>query len=107
MSTIHVVWFKWSDNATDAQIEATGKALVEMKDLMNASAEKAIIEELTFGKNFTQRSKGFTHGLVVKLTSPEMLPVYDAHPAHQAVVANHIALIRGEVMALDFVDGVC
>jgi len=58
------------------------------------------IISLRLGKNFTDRAKGFTHGLVVTLENKAALPIYADHPEHMAVATE----LRkdAEVMAMDF-----
>lgn len=47
---------------------------------------------------------GFTHGLTVKFADAAHLPVYANHAEHLKVVNDHIAPIREETMALDYVE---
>ncbi len=99
MSVIHMVWFKWKAETSKEQIDAAMNALQKLKGAIPE------IQEISVGVNFTERSKGFTHGLLVKLPSKEALPVYADHPAHLAVVKDFIAPIREDIMALDYTEG--
>ena len=53
------------------------------------------IIDVRVGKNFTERAKGCTHGLIVTLHDPAGLKVYQDHPRHVAVADrqqhNHAA----------------
>ncbi|MEX2387843.1 MAG: Dabb family protein, partial [Phycisphaeraceae bacterium] len=58
------------------------------------------IRHLAVGENFTDRSGGFTHGLLVTLESRAALKVYADHPEHVAVAGPLKA--DAELRALDF-----
>ncbi len=96
---IHLVWFRWSPAATAEQIDGAMKALVALQGVVPG------VLEISVGKNITERSKGYTHGLLVKLVDAAALPVYADHPAHLAVVKEHIAAIKEDVVALDYMEG--
>jgi len=95
----HVVLFKWREDSTTFDHHAACAALKDM------SGKIPGVLDVRVGKNVTSRSD-HTHCLLVVLESEADLAVYDAHPVHQAVVAEHIAPIRGTVNAVDFADGV-
>lgn len=91
----HMVWFKLKDDVTE-----------EQKDAMIAGARNMAgkidgVLELSSGRDFSGRSKGFEIGLYVRLVSKEALANYAPHPAHQAFVQEFKPLWE-EVMALDF-----
>ncbi|MDL5053637.1 Dabb family protein [Oscillatoria laete-virens NRMC-F 0139] len=94
MKVEHIVWFKWNEGVSAERIGLHLKALADLRHTVPG------IVSLRLGKNFTDRAKGFTHGLVVTLENRAALPVYADHPAHMAVAVE----IRkdAEVMAMDF-----
>lgn len=98
MAVVHMVWFRWKAEASPEQITAALDALAALK------AQIPCILELSVGANFTTRAAA-THGLLVKLASAGDLTVYSEHPAHLAVVRDHIAPIKEEVTAVDYVEG--
>ena len=98
----HMVLFKFIDGVTSDQ---KNKMIAGLRRL------KAIIPEivdLTVGENFTDRSKGFHCGLVVRLMGRDGLKAYAEHPEHQAVVASLIKPIVTDIIAIDYeIDSNC
>jgi hypothetical protein len=92
----HIVLFKWKAEATPEQIHAVLDGLSGLKELLPE------ILDLTIGENFTERSQGFTHGLVVRFADKSGLESYGPSDAHQYVVKNLIAPIRADTIALDY-----
>ena len=93
---MHIVLFKWTDEATKAAIQAAAQALIDLKDKVPG------ILEISCGSNFSDRSQGFTHALVVRFKDRATLEAYGPHPDHQLVVHNHIGPIRADVLAIDY-----
>ena len=60
------------------------------------------ILELTCGVNFTDRAKGFTHGIVVRFENQAALDTYLPHPEHQRVVVEFFNPIRADALAMDY-----
>jgi len=60
------------------------------------------IADLSIGANFSDRTKGYTHGLVVRFTDRSALETYCPHPEHQRVLQNFINPIRADVLAFDY-----
>src|SRR5437764_15028576 len=93
---VHVVLFKWTEEATPEAISAALQALLGLKDRIPG------ILDITGGPNFSDRNKGFTHGLVVRFANRAALDTYIPHPEHQAVVHNHISPIRADILVVDY-----
>ena len=93
---MHIVLFRWTDEATPEAIQQAVEALNDLRDKVPG------ILEISCGANFSDRAKGFTHGLVVRLTDRAALDAYGPHPAHQKVVVEHISPIRADVLAVDY-----
>ena len=55
---------------------------------------------MSFGKNFTDRANGFTHGLLVTLKDKAALEAYGPHPEHVAVAKP--LKEDADLMAMDF-----
>ena len=72
---------------------------------MGMKATVPFVQDITAGKNTTERSRGFTHAIVVTLAKADDLPLYDAHEGHQRVVRELIRPSLEEVMALDYTAG--
>ncbi|KKD36600.1 Dabb family protein [Limnoraphis robusta] len=93
---VHVVLFKWKEDTTPEAIASTMEGLKELK------AKIPGIIDLSCGENFSERSQGFQHGLVVKFTDKSALEAYTPHPEHQAVVQNLIKPILADILAVDY-----
>lgn len=95
----HVVLFKWNEGAPEESIDAALKGLSALKEQIPG------ILDLTCGRNFSDRSKGFHAALVVRFADPAALDAYIPHPAHQAVIRNLIQPIRADVLVVDYETG--
>ncbi len=92
----HIVLFRWKD---DASQEAIDNVLTELRKLKSKIPG---IADLSCGANFSDRAKGYTHGLVVRFNDRSALEAYGPHPEHQRVVQNFINPIRADVLAFDY-----
>jgi hypothetical protein len=92
----HIVLFRWTDNAS---AEAKENVLTELRKLKGKIPG---IVDLSCGTNFCDRSKGYTHGLVVRFTDRAALDAYGPHPEHQRVVQNLIKPLAADILALDY-----
>jgi len=95
----HIVWFKWRPEASPEAIAEAVAALRSMKGRIEP------IVDVSCGEDFSGRSRGFQHGLVVRLRDRDALPVYQDHPVHQEIVATKIKPILADIMALDYEIG--
>ena len=92
----HVVLFKVKAAVPAASVKAMVDGLAGLK------ARVPGIVDLSVGANFTDRNKGFTHGLVVRFRDRDALEVYLPHPAHQEVVQSYIRPIIEDLIAVDY-----
>src|SRR3954463_11252437 len=92
----HILLMRWTEEASQ---EAIDSALSELRGLKGKIAG---IVELSCGANFSERAKGYTHGLAVRFTDRAALEAYGPHPEHQRVVQNFISPIRADILALDY-----
>jgi Stress responsive A/B Barrel Domain len=92
----HIVLFKWKEGTTPEAIAAVMKGLQGLKDSIPQ------IVDLSCGENFSDRSQGFEHGLVVRFRSRKDLEAYQPHPAHTDVVQNLIQPILAGILAVDY-----
>ena len=92
----HIVLFRWTESARQEEV---GKVMTELRELKGKIPG---ILDLSCGTNFSERSKGFTHGLVVRFKDRASLETYGPHPEHQRVVQNFINPIRADILALDY-----
>ena len=92
----HILLMRWTEEASE---EAIDRALDELRGLKGKIAG---IVELSCGANFSERAKGYTHGLVMRFTDRAALEAYGPHPEHQRVVQDFISPIRADILALDY-----
>ncbi|MBI3467291.1 MAG: Dabb family protein [Planctomycetes bacterium] len=92
----HVVLFKVKAGTHAASVKAMVEGLKGLKTRVPG------IVDLSVGANFTDRNKGFTHGLIVRFQDKAALEGYLPHPAHQEVVQGCIRPIIEDVIALDY-----
>jgi hypothetical protein len=92
----HIVLFRWTDAASE---EAKANVMTELRKLKDKIPG---IVDLSYGTNFSDRAKGYTHGLVVRFTDRAALQTYGPHPEHQRVVQNLIKPIAADILALDY-----
>jgi Stress responsive A/B Barrel Domain len=92
----HIVLIRWTEEASRAAIDSAMAELWGLKDKI------AGIVELSVGANFSERAKGFTHGMVVRFTDRAALEAYGPHPEHQRVVQNVLGPIRADILIFDF-----
>jgi hypothetical protein len=92
----HIVLFRWSE---DASQEAIDSVVAELRGLKNKIAG---VVDLSCGVNFSDRAKGYTHGLVVRFMDRAALEAYGPHPEHQRIVQNFINPIRADILSLDY-----
>jgi hypothetical protein len=92
----HIVLIRWTQEASQTAIDSA------MAELRGLKGKIAGIVELSAGVNFSERSKGFTHGMVVRFTDRAALEAYGPHPEHQRVVQNVLGPIRADILIFDF-----
>jgi Stress responsive A/B Barrel Domain len=92
----HILLMRWTEGASQ---EAIDRALEELRGLKGKIAG---IVDLSCGANFSDRAKGYTHGLVMRFTDRAALEAYYPHPEHQRVVQKFINPIRADNLALDY-----
>jgi hypothetical protein len=92
----HIVLFRWKEEASQ---EARDSAVAELRKLKGKIPG---IVDLSCGANFSDRAKGYTHGLVVRFKDHAALEAYGPHPEHQCVVQIFITPIRADILALDY-----
>lgn len=92
----HLVLFKVNRDASAEAVRAMEDAL---RGLQN---EIPGILEITVGANFSERSQGFTHGLLVRFQDRAALDTYIPHPAHEAARNDYILPIVDDVLVVDY-----
>ncbi len=92
----HIVLFKVKAGAAADAVAAM------VSGLHGLQARVPGIVGLSVGSNFSDRNKGFTHGLVVRFEDRAALDGYLPHPAHREVVEKLIRPISEDVLVVDY-----
>jgi hypothetical protein len=82
MAIRHMVLFKFSDDATDSQIDALAAGL----DTMPAAVGKVLRYE--HGRDVGVNPPSWSYGLVAEFASVDDYLSYRDHPAHQALIRD-------------------
>ena len=92
----HIVLFKFKPETTHDEVnKLTSQLLGLQKNIPE-------IISITTGKNFSERSKGYQQGLVVRLKNKTDLKIYQEHPSHQQVLENWIKPLTEDILAVDY-----
>ncbi len=94
MSIEHMVWIKFKPGVGQERQKQHMENLAALAETVPA------IQAIRVGENFTDRAKGFTHGLIVTVATREDLPRYLNHPDHVKAAAP-MKQDAEEVMAMD------
>jgi hypothetical protein len=81
MAVNHVVLFRFNEGVPAGRVEAHLRALATLPDRVPG------ITAMSLGASFSERSRGYTHALVVTLRDRAALAAYGPHPAHMEVAA--------------------
>jgi Stress responsive A/B Barrel Domain len=92
----HIVLIRWKEEASQ---EAKDNAITELRNLKGKIPD---IVEVTSGINFSERAKGYTHGLVFRFKDKAAVGAYLAHPDHQHVVQKFLNPIREDTLVFDY-----
>lgn len=74
----HMVWMKFKPEVAPDRIEQ------HLANLRALAGRIPGVVSIRAGANFTNRSGGYTHGMLVTLTDKAALDVYLPHPEHVA-----------------------
>jgi len=81
MAVEHMVWIKFHDEVPPTRQQT------HLDNLAGLARTVPGIESLRIGTNFTDRARGYTHGLIVRLPDRDALTTYADHPEHVKVAA--------------------
>ena len=88
----HLVLFAVNDDASAEDVE---DLLASIRSLRGSIPN---VVDLSVGKDFSGRAKGYTHGLFVRLRTTDDLRAYLDHPDHRAVVEKLDNLTTGRLV---------
>jgi len=92
----HILLLRWKEEASQEVID---KAMAELRALKDKTPG---IVDVSCGVNFSDRAKGYRHGMVMRFTDRPALEAYYPHPEHQRVVQKFIGPIRADTLILDY-----
>ena len=95
MPVEHMVWIKFNPGVDASRMQEHMDGLASLRDHVPG------ILDLKLGENFTNRSEGFTHGLIVTLEDKAALEGYRKHPKHVEVAGALVA--DAKLLVMDFV----
>ena len=93
---VHTVLFRFADNATETQVSQLMAAVGTLKTKIPG------IMEVAFGKNFSVRSKGFTHAVNISFQDSAALNIFYKHPDHQKLIQDYIKPIMANMIVVDY-----
>jgi hypothetical protein len=92
----HVVMFRWSEGTTDDDVTAMAAALSKLPDAIPE------LRGYHHGPDARVNEGNWDYVVVADCDSVDDYLVYRDHPAHQRVIADHIAPIRKERAAVQY-----
>ena len=95
----HIVLFRFTTDATAAQIESAGAALQSMRGAVPE------LHEITFGPNLGPNAAEWPYVLIATIDDMPALERYLVHPLHVETVGRHVAPIRAARLAIDVETG--
>lgn len=81
MAVQHIVWIRFKPDASPQRIREHLDNLASLRDRVPG------VVELVIGENFTDRSDGYTHGMIVTFNDRASLESYLPHPEHVKAAA--------------------
>jgi Stress responsive A/B Barrel Domain len=92
----HLVFVSVRGEASPEDVEDLISSIRGLKDTVPG------VVDLSVGENFSERSGGYTHGILVRFESVEDLQGYMKHPDHLAVVEKLDRLASRIVVDYEF-----
>lgn len=96
----HVVMFRWTSDASDADKDHVASGLAALPDLVPT------IRAYRFGPDAGINEGNFDFAVVADFDDVAGYLTYRDHPSHRAVITEHIAPILAERAAVQYEAGV-
>jgi len=93
---VHIVLFQFKDGTTPQQIDNLFAAVDSLKNTIPG------IIQISHGKDFSNRSKAFTHGEVIRFTGKKALDDFYTHPAHAQLIRDFIKPVLADILVMDW-----
>ncbi|XP_024358464.1 uncharacterized protein [Physcomitrium patens] len=94
----HVVLIKVREGAI---LDGT-EGMIEAFNALPQQIGPSVIVQLTAGTNLSDRNKGYTHGVLVRVPSEEALTTFSKHPAYVRVFTEKVLPISSGLLSADF-----
>lgn len=93
---VHIVIFKFKVGTTVEQIQNLKDEILKQQDSIPG------ILEISFGEDFTSRSKGFTHAEVAVFRNRKSLEDFNKSEYHKNLIATYIKPFIEDILVLDY-----
>ncbi len=93
---VHIVLFKFKGGTTTEQIRSLQNEILKQQGIVPG------LLEISFGEDFTGRSKGFTHVEVAVFRDKESLEDFNKSDYHQQLIVTHIKPVLDDILVLDY-----
>jgi stress responsive alpha/beta barrel protein len=91
----HIVLLKWKPDTTEEQI------LEAVRHAEHLPNEIKGVDSLTIGRNRVRHDHGFTHALIVRLSSEEALKDYLEHPLRRQYIEDYLKPLEADRIEID------
>lgn len=93
---IHIVLFKFKAETTEEQKQILKNEILKQKDITPG------LLEISFGEDFTNRSKGYAYAEVAVFKNRKSLEDFNKSDYHQQLIVTHIRPILDDILVLDY-----
>ncbi|KAG0621266.1 hypothetical protein M758_3G006300 [Ceratodon purpureus] len=94
----HVVLIKLREGAS----QAAAQGMLDAFNSLPQQIDSSVIVQLTAGANISDRNKGYTHAVLVRVPSEEALETFSKHPAYRRVFTENVLPISAGLLSADF-----
>ena len=92
----HLVLFTLKDDASQQDEEDVIRTFREL------GSKIPNLVDFSIGKNFSERSRGYTHGLFARFHTRDDLQAYLKHPDHLSAVEKLEVIQEGQRLVVDY-----
>jgi uncharacterized protein (DUF1330 family) len=93
---VHTVLFQFKAEASAAQVAGLMKSIGQLNKTIPG------ILQVSSGENFSERSKGYTHAVVMIFDNAAALKTFYVHPEHQRLIREQIKPILADMIVVDY-----
>lgn len=93
---VHIVFFKFKEGTTTEQIQSLKNEILKQQGTVPG------LLEISFGEDFTGRSKGYTHAEVAVFRDRKSLEDFNKSDYHQQLIVTHIRPVLEDILVLDY-----